>query len=72
MNPWRERLIAAGLIRPWSKELPPIQLPPVTVVFRPEPIVYLRALREQMIGRPLKERFARYMLGEWIADEMTS
>lgn len=34
MSLLRERLIAAGLIRPWTKELPPIQLPRGTVVFR--------------------------------------
>lgn len=34
MSPLRARLIAAGVLRPWAKELLPIQLPPGTVVFR--------------------------------------
>lgn len=30
----RERLIDQGVIRPWTNELDPIQLPPGTRVFR--------------------------------------
>lgn len=34
MSPLRARLIAAGVLRPQTNELMPVQLPPGTVVFR--------------------------------------
>lgn len=37
MSPLRERLIAAGVLRPRSNELIHVQLPPGTVVLRLEP-----------------------------------
>ena len=48
MSPLRARLIAAGLLRPWTKELPPIQLPPGTVVFKLQRTAYETALYAEM------------------------